>query len=66
MQREFFNLSAENFDLLTRKNIFPYEYDDCVEKLEKTKLPSHESFYSLLTNGTISESDYTQAVNIWQ
>jgi len=38
MQREFCNL-AENFDLLTRKDIFPYEYIDCVEKLKKTILP---------------------------
>jgi len=26
MQHEFYNLSAENFDLLMRKNIFSYEY----------------------------------------
>jgi len=42
MQREFFNLSAENFDLLTQKDIFPYV--NCVEKLEEVEL-SRESFY---------------------
>jgi len=36
LQREFCNLSAKNFNLLTRKDIFPYEYIDCVEKLEET------------------------------
>jgi len=36
---EFFNLNAENFDLLMRKGIFPYEYIDCVKKLKDTCLP---------------------------
>jgi len=66
MQREFFNLSAENFDLLTRKGIFPYEYIDCVDKLEETELPPRESFYSSLTGDTVSEDNYAHAVNVWQ
>ncbi|KYM84796.1 hypothetical protein ALC53_05049 [Atta colombica] len=33
---EFLNLSAEDFDLFIHKGIFPYEYVDCVEKLEDT------------------------------
>jgi len=64
MQREFCNLSAKNFDLLTR--IFLYEYIDCVEKLKNTCLPSRESFYSSLTGDTVSEDNYAHAVNMWQ
>jgi len=66
MQREFCNLSTENFNLLTRKDIFPYEYIDCVEKLEDTCLPLRESFYSSLIGDTVSEDNYAHAVNVWQ
>jgi len=66
MQREFCNLSAENFDLFTRKGIFPYEYIDCVEKLEDTCLSPRELFYSSLTGDTVSEVNYAHAVNVWQ
>ncbi|XP_011685782.1 PREDICTED: fatty acid synthase-like [Wasmannia auropunctata] len=66
MQRGFCNLSAEHFDLLTRKGVFPYEYIDCFEKLEDTHLPPRESFYSSLTGGAVSENDYAHAVNVWE
>jgi len=64
MQREFCNLSTENFNLLTRKGVFSYEYSDCFEKLEDTCLPPRESFYSSLAGDTVSEDNY--AVNVWQ
>ncbi|KYN23183.1 hypothetical protein ALC57_04403 [Trachymyrmex cornetzi] len=63
---EFSTLSDEKLELLTRKGVFPYEYVDCVEKLQDTRLPPRESFYSSLTGDTVSESDYAHAVNIWQ
>ena len=66
LQREFSELSAEDFDLLTRKGVFPYEYIDCVEKLEDSCLPPRDSFYSSLTGDTVSESDYAHAANIWR
>jgi len=66
MQRKFCYLSTENFNLLTRKGIFPYEYIDCFEKLEDTCLPPRESFYSSLTGDNVSEDNYAHAVNVWQ
>ncbi|KYN18122.1 hypothetical protein ALC57_09574, partial [Trachymyrmex cornetzi] len=33
---EFFNLSMKDFDLFTRKGVFPYEYIDCIENLEES------------------------------
>ncbi|KYN15203.1 hypothetical protein ALC57_12578, partial [Trachymyrmex cornetzi] len=66
LRREFSHLSEENFYLLTRKGVFPYEYIDCSEKLNELCLPSRESIYSSLTDSTVSESDYAHAVNVWQ
>ncbi|EZA56769.1 hypothetical protein X777_03234 [Ooceraea biroi] len=66
VRSEFAHLSTDDFDLLTRKGVFPYEYVDCAEKLEDTRLPPRESFYSSLTGDTVSESDYAHAVSVWQ
>ncbi|XP_018393244.1 PREDICTED: uncharacterized protein LOC108772246 [Cyphomyrmex costatus] len=66
LRREFSHLSEENFNLLTRKGVFPYEYIDCSEKLNESCLPPRDSFYSSLTDDTVSESDYAHAVNVWQ
>ncbi|KYN16525.1 hypothetical protein ALC57_11209, partial [Trachymyrmex cornetzi] len=66
LRREFSHLSEENFNLLTRKYVFRYEYIDCSEKLNELRLPSRELFYSSLTDSTVSESHYAHAVNVWQ
>ncbi|KYM94064.1 hypothetical protein ALC62_15325 [Cyphomyrmex costatus] len=66
VRSEFSALSDEDFDLLTRKGVFPYEYVDSVERLNDTRLPPRESFHSSLTGDTVSESDYALAENVWQ
>jgi len=64
VRSEFCKLSAEDFDILTRKGVFPYEYIDCVKKLQDTRLPPRELFFSSLIGDTVSESDYAHAVNV--
>ncbi|KYQ49525.1 hypothetical protein ALC60_11402, partial [Trachymyrmex zeteki] len=66
VRSEFSTLSNEEFELLMRKGVFLYEYVDCVEKLDDTRLPPRESFYSSLTGDIVSESDYAHAANVWQ
>ncbi|XP_077278040.1 uncharacterized protein LOC143906113 [Temnothorax americanus] len=65
MRSEFSELSESDFDLLTRKGVFPYEYVDGFDKLLVTELPPREDFYSSLTGETASESDYEHARNVW-
>ncbi|KYN27574.1 hypothetical protein ALC57_03033 [Trachymyrmex cornetzi] len=66
VRSEFLTLSDKEFELLTRKGVFPYEYINCTEKLQDPRLPPRELFFSLLTGDTVFESDYAHAVNVWQ
>ncbi|XP_039303155.1 uncharacterized protein LOC120357221 [Solenopsis invicta] len=63
---KFSSLSNEDFKILTRKGVFPYEYVDDADKLLETHLPPRESFYSSLSGQTVSEHDYAHAENVWQ
>ncbi|XP_018342240.1 PREDICTED: uncharacterized protein LOC108748509 [Trachymyrmex septentrionalis] len=66
IRSKFSTLSDDEFELLTRKGVFPYEYVDCAEKLQDTRLPPRKSFYSSLTGDIVSESVYAHAANVWQ
>ncbi|XP_070526956.1 uncharacterized protein [Cardiocondyla obscurior] len=66
LRAEFAKLSEKNFDLLTRKGIFPYEYVNSVERLDESSLPSRKSFFSSLTGDTVSKTDYAHAETVWQ
>ena len=56
---------GERLNLLRRKGVYPYDYMDAIEKLDETKLPPKEAFYSRLNNEDISDEDYAHAQKVW-
>ncbi|KAK5644785.1 hypothetical protein RI129_006085 [Pyrocoelia pectoralis] len=55
----------DEFSLLIRKGVFPYEYIDSWNKLNDTSLPPKHSFYSHLCHDHISDESYNHALNVW-
>ena len=58
-------LMDKKFDLVTRKGVYPYDYMDSSDRFEETQLPPKESFYSSLTDESISDPDYQHAQEVW-
>ena len=58
-------LNDKEFDLVTRKGVYPYEYMDSFERFDETCLPPPEAFYSSLSDEGISEEDYKHAQEVW-
>ena len=51
-----------------RKGVYTCDYVDCVKKLDKTRLPPKEEFYSKLTGegSGITDEDYQHAQTVWK
>ena len=49
-----------------RKGGYPYDYDDCIKKLDDTSLPPKEAFYPKLTCEDITDEDYQHAHIVWK
>jgi len=56
----------EDFDLASRKGVFPYEHISEFSKYDETSLPSKDSFYSSLTCEHISDEEYNFAQKVWR
>ena len=67
---QFVNLkkfySGNQLSLLLRKGIYPYDYVDCMNKLDETSLPPKDAFYSKLTGESITDEDYQHAQTVWK
>ncbi|KAF0138063.1 MAG: hypothetical protein FD143_3726, partial [Ignavibacteria bacterium] len=66
LRKHFPNLADEEFKLLLRKGVYPYEYMDDWEKLKLSNLPLKEHFYSHLGQSDISDDDYKHAKLVWE
>ena len=62
LKKEF----KENFELLTQKGVYPYDYMNCLEKFSETQLPAKEDFYSKLNDCEITDKEYEHAQDIWE
>ena len=62
----FEDYSELQHDLLTRKEIYPYEYVSSWDKFKKSQLPPIESFHSNLNMSNISEEDYQHVQRVWK
>ena len=57
----FEDYSELQYDLLTRKGVYPYEYVNSWDRFNETQLPPIDAFYSNLNMSLISEEDYQHA-----
>ena len=57
---------GEKLSLVKRKGVYLYEYMDSLERLDETKLPPKEAFYSKLMEEGISNEDYEHAKKVWE
>ena len=62
----FEEYSESQYKLLTRKEIYSYEYMTSRDKFEETELPPLEAFYSELNMSGVSEEDYQHAKQVWK
>ena len=56
----------ENYKLLTKKGIYPYDYFDEKDKYCETELPEKQKFFNKLNNKNISNDEYIHAVTVFK
>ena len=66
---EFFGFeeySENQYKLLIKKGIYPYEYMTDWDKFKETKLPPREAFHSKLNMSGVGNEDYEHANRVWK
>ena len=62
----FEDYSDLQYDLLTRKEVYSYEYINSWDRFEETQLPPINAFYSNLNMSSINEDNYQRAQKVWK
>ena len=62
----FDDYNESQYNLLTRKGIYPYEYVSSWDRFEEVQLPPIEAFYSNLNMSNVSEDDYEHVQYVWK
>ena len=57
--------TPEQAEILKQKGFYPYEYMDSEKKINDTKPPPQEVFYSKLSGKGISKKNYKHVWNVW-
>ena len=70
LRRSFPNTSHRfsndnQFRLVVRKGVFPYDWLDSFDKLQHSELLSKDDFYSTLHDEAISDDDYEHYKRVW-
>ncbi|XP_050508970.1 uncharacterized protein LOC126886162 [Diabrotica virgifera virgifera] len=65
LRSQYTSLPEENFHLLTKKGIMPYDYIDSFIKFTETSLPPIESFYNKLDDKPCPRRHYHRAQDVW-
>ena len=63
LKQEF---GEENYKLLTKKGIYPYNFFDNIKKYKENKLPIESEFFNQINNKNISNEDYKHAQNVFK
>ena len=63
---KFCNGDLNNFFLVLRKGIYPYEYMDSWERFDENAIPPREAFYSELNVENITDKDCEYVKNVWE
>ena len=57
----------KNYEVLTKKGIYPYDYFDNIKKYNETKIPDHTNFENKLNNNkNVSNTEYKHAIKVFK
>ena len=58
--------TGDKLSLMSQKGMYPYNYMDCFEKFNLTRLPTKDEFFSVLNDQHIANREYDHERNVWE